>query len=131
MNIHSLTPVEYRIVEEICCFLARHGDGSPAVQDAISILGQWGETLPEEQVLKQLEELNDKGSMWDELRARHPGLEVRVEGGTVWLRFRSPDGAEAYVSAGEISERMGRLGRQAVLQWAETLKERSQDRPDR
>ncbi|MGH2551710.1 MAG: hypothetical protein ACRDHN_20175 [Thermomicrobiales bacterium] len=58
MNVHPLTPIENDIIVEICRFLAVGKYGHALTGDVIEILGCWGDTLPEEIILKFLREIN-------------------------------------------------------------------------
>ena len=58
MEVHPLTPIEYDIIVELCRFLAVKGDGSSEVADVIGILGCWGDSLPEEDILVLLHAVN-------------------------------------------------------------------------
>lgn len=59
MKIHPLTPIENDIIVEICRFLGMCGDGSAETSDVIGILGCWGDSLPEEDVLSLLRAVNE------------------------------------------------------------------------
>ena len=54
MTIEKLTPVQGQILREICAAVNRLGGG----RDIMSILGSWGDTLPEAEILKMLKEYN-------------------------------------------------------------------------
>ena len=58
MNIHPLTPVENEIVVEICRYLAANCYGQAFTAEVIGVLGCWGDTLPEEDILALLHQIN-------------------------------------------------------------------------
>lgn len=127
MNIHPLTPIEFRIVEEVCRFLAQRSDGSKAFQDAISILGSWGDSMPEEQILTLLSAINESGPGWEAIRKPDPGLEVLVDE-EVRLHFRTPSGEEAYVRVDDIVPALPEDQQHAVVDWADELLHRHEQR---
>ncbi len=58
MDVHPLTPVENEIIIEICRYLAMRVPMAEEVGDVIGILGCWGDTLPEEDILSLLRAVN-------------------------------------------------------------------------
>jgi hypothetical protein len=77
MEPHPLTPIENDIIVEICKFLALRGDGSAETLDVIGILGCWGDSLPEEDVLSLLQAVNAHcDGRFGRLRARKPNSPV-------------------------------------------------------
>src|SRR5579871_4196809 len=55
MDIQPLTPIQFQIVKEISRAFERLG----AEVGVFSALHSWGDTMPEDQVLKMLKEQND------------------------------------------------------------------------
>jgi hypothetical protein len=58
MAIHPLTPIENEIVVEICRYLATRAASAEEVGEVIDVLGHWGDTLEEEDVLRALHGIN-------------------------------------------------------------------------
>ncbi len=58
MQVHPLTPLENEIIVEICRYLATRASAAEEVGDVIGVLGCWGDTLPEEDVLSLLRAIN-------------------------------------------------------------------------
>ncbi|HVE16854.1 MAG TPA: hypothetical protein VNB29_08950 [Chthoniobacterales bacterium] len=58
MDIHPLTPIENDIIVEICRYLATRAASAEEVGDVIGVLGCWGDTLPEEDILSLLRAIN-------------------------------------------------------------------------
>ena len=55
MEIEKLTPIEGLIVNELCRAIGDLGGG----YGILSILGSWGDTLPESEILSMLKEYNN------------------------------------------------------------------------
>lgn len=54
MNIEKLTPTQYGIITQLCKAVQDLGAG-PGL---LCILGSWGDTLPESEILTMIEEYN-------------------------------------------------------------------------
>jgi len=53
-DIEKLSPIQYEIVAALCDAVTKLG-GSRGL---LACLGSWGDTLPQEQILQMLQELN-------------------------------------------------------------------------
>lgn len=62
MQPHPLTPIENDIIVEICRFLALRGEQPEVTEEVIGILGCWGDSLPEEDILSLLRAVNSHTS---------------------------------------------------------------------
>jgi len=64
LMIERLNPTQYEIVSQLVELFEKHGDGTLAVIDIVSVLNSWGDTLPEEEILNLLKLINLDGGLF-------------------------------------------------------------------